>query len=272
MAYWKDIWVFPNSIEYEYKFAGNYGAKGEKRAERKKATPEQIKKQNQTNKEKRMRRVIKANFLSEDYWMTLKYPEGTRKKIEEVKKEFKKFLDDMRKAYKKRSELFKFIYRMEIGKHGGIHIHILLNRIDGKPHTDLLAKKLWPHGSINYETLYEFGGYKKLANYIVKPPDEEECEQLSLFDEEDQKQFIRYSCSRNLVRPEPDRKVYRRWTVKRLIEEGPKPTPGYYIDKDSIVTGVNKYTGMSYLQYTECLIDEISTRDEYRKLIEKGGG
>jgi hypothetical protein len=127
MAYWLDTWTFPNSIEYEYKFAGNYGAKGEKRAERKKATPEQIKKQNQLNKEKRMRRVIKANFLSEDYWMTLKYPEGTRKKVEEVKKELKKFLDDMRKAYKKRSEIFKFIYRMEIGKHGGIHIHVLMN-------------------------------------------------------------------------------------------------------------------------------------------------
>lgn len=272
MAYWLDTWSFTNSIEYEYKFAGAYGAKGEKRADKKKATPEQIKKQNQLNKEKRMRRVIKANFLSEDYWMTLKYPEGTRKKVEEVKKELKKFIDDMRKAYKKRSEIFKFIYRMEVGKLGGVHIHILCNRIDGKPHVDLMAKKLWPHGSINYETLYQFGGYKKLANYIVKPIDEEEYEQFSLFEKEEQKQFLRYSCSRNLIRPEPERKVYRRWTVKRLIEEGPKPTPGYYIDPESVVSGVNKYTGMSYLQYIEYRINEISTRDEYRKLREKGDG
>ncbi|RDY30316.1 hypothetical protein [Lachnotalea glycerini] len=272
MAYWKDTWSFPNSIEYEYKFAGNYGAKGEKRGERKKATPEQIKKQNQLNKEKRMRRVIKANFLSEDYWITLKYPEGTRKKVEEVKKELKKFLDDMRKAYKKRSEIFKFIYRMEIGEFGGIHIHILLNRIQGKPHTDLLIKELWPHGTINYQTLYEYGGYKKLANYIVKPPDEEVYEQLSLFEEEEQKQFIRYSSSRNLIRPEPERKVYRRWTVKQLIEDGPKPIKGFYIDKDSIIVGVNKYTGMSYLQYTECRINEIKDREEYEKLKQEGVG
>ena len=40
-----------------------------------------------------------------------------------------------------------------------------------------------------------------------------------------------------------------------MIEDGPKPTPGDYIDKSSIVSGVNKYTGMSYLYYTEIKID-----------------
>lgn len=270
MAYWKDTWVFPNSIEYEYKFAGNYGAKGEKREKRKKATPEQIKKQNQLNKENYIRRVIKANFLSEDYWMTLKYPEGVRKKIKEVEKDLSKFLANMRQAYKKACEMFKWIYRMEIGKRGGIHIHILLNRINGETDTDLIVKKYWNHGSVNYQTLYESGGYKKLANYIVKPPDEECYEQLSFFEKEDQKKLIKYSSSRNLIRPEPERKTYRRWTVKKLIEEGPVPTKGFYIDKESIVVGVNKFTGMSYLKYTECRIDEIKSRRQYEK--SKGEG
>ena len=53
MAYRKDVWHFPGSNEYEYKFIGNYGAKGEKRHKRQKATQEQIRKQNQRNKEKR---------------------------------------------------------------------------------------------------------------------------------------------------------------------------------------------------------------------------
>ena len=48
--YNRDRWIFSNSIETEYKFAGKYGAKGEKRAKRKKATPEQMAKQNQINK------------------------------------------------------------------------------------------------------------------------------------------------------------------------------------------------------------------------------
>lgn len=260
MAYWKDVWRFPNSIEYEYKYAGKYGARGEKREKRKKATPEQIKKQNQANREKRMRRLIKANFVPDDLWTTLKYPEGTRKGVDAVKKDLRQFLADMRKEYKKRGEIFKFVYRMEIGQQGGIHIHILVNRARGKPDTDILIQSLWSHGRANYESIYEQGGYQKLANYIVKPPDEEMEGQLSLFPEQARKELVKYSSSRNLIRPEPERTVYRRWTVKSLIEQGPKPTPGYYIDKNSIRSGVNRYTGMSYFHYTECRIEEINSR------------
>ena len=257
MAYWQDTWEFSNSIEYEYKFAGNYGAKGEKRNVRKKATPEQIQKQNQLNREKKMRRLIKANFLPDDLWETLKYPKGTRKPIVEVKKDLKDFIDSMRKAYKKRGEIFKFIYRLEIGKRGGIHIHILINRTTD---TDLLVNDIWKHGSVNHETIYEYGGYQKLANYIVKKPSEEVEKQLRLFDEKERKELISYSSSRNLIRPEPERKEYSKWTMRKIINEGPKPTPGFYIDPESIHYGTNRFTGMSYYQYTECRIKEVKSR------------
>ncbi len=261
MAFTKYTWDFLNSSEYEYKYAGNYGAKGEKRQERKKATPEQIKKQNQLNKEKWVRRLIKANFLPDDLWTTLKYPKGTKKQLKEVKKDLKAFLDKMRKSYKKRGDPFKFIYRVEIGKRGGIHIHILINRSDHKPDTDLMVQDLWEHGRVNFQSIYEYGGYQKLANYIAKKPGEEEEKQLKLFDEKERKELTSYSSSRNLIRPEPEKKVYNKWTMRKLIEEGPKPTPGYYIDPESIHCGVNRYTGMSYFQYTEYRIKEIKGRD-----------
>lgn len=63
MAYRKDVWRFPGSNEYEYKFIGNYGANGEKRHKKQKASPEQIRKQNQRNKEKRIRRLEKLLIL-----------------------------------------------------------------------------------------------------------------------------------------------------------------------------------------------------------------
>ena len=46
MAYRHDTYKYKNKkiIEHEFKYAGRYGAKGEKRAQRKKATPEQMKK------------------------------------------------------------------------------------------------------------------------------------------------------------------------------------------------------------------------------------
>lgn len=254
--FWRDQWTFANSIEYEYKFAGKYGAKGEKRAKKKKATPEQVRKQNQRNKEKKMRRLIKANFCTADYWVTLKYPKGTRKPMEEVKKDLREFLGKMRGRYKRRNQMFKFIYRIEIGERGGIHIHIIINRIDGTPETDLLIRECWCSHIVNYTTLYETGGYEELAGYIVKEPEEPQQEQLSLFDEEERKHLVKYSSSRNLVRPEPERKVYFRRTMEKIIKEGPEPTPGFWIDRDSVYTGINPYTGMSYLHYTEYRIHE----------------
>lgn len=256
MAHWLDIFRFPGSTEYEYKWAGKYGAKGEKRAKKIKATPEQIKKQNQLNREKNVRRLIKANFFPDDLWVTLKYPRGKRKSVRKVKKDFKNFIERLRYRYEKRGRLLKYIYRMEVGKRGGIHIHMIVPRIQGED-TDLLVQNSWKHGRIHFESIYEYGGYEDLAAYIVKQPDEEVMEQLSFFPEEDRSDFIRYGSSRNLVRPEPERRYRSRWTVRRLIEQGPEPSPGYYIDKNTIRTGVNRFTGMSYLYYTEVKVAPV---------------
>lgn len=252
--YRRDTWVFRDSLEHEYKYPGQYGAKGEKRAEKKKATPEVIKKQNQYNREKNMRRLIKANFMPDDLWVTLKYPKGFRTTVEDVKGHVRKFLNKLRKIYKGKEAELKFVYRMEIGKRGGIHIHLLVNRISGCD-IDKIIQQAWEHGRVWYANLDD-GGYDKLANYIVKLPDEETCKQLSLFDEEEKKQLVKYSSSRNLIRPEPESKTYTRRTVRKLVDEirtngVPEATPGYYIDRDSVVAGINRYTGLSYIRYTE---------------------
>lgn len=244
--YTSDTWYFNRqgteellSIEHEYKWMGKYGRKGEKREKRKKPTPEQVKKQNQTNKENRVRRLMKANWGENDYWLTLKYPAGTKLKIEEVKKHMRKFLEKTRNAYKRKGEMLKFIYRVEIGKRGSPHVHILMNRI---PDADMIIKNTWEYGGVYFAMAYEEGGFRKLAEYVVKQPDEE-------MDPENE--TMAYSSSRNLIRPEPEKKKYYRWTVEKMIRNGPKPTPGFYIVPDSIVSGVNKYTGMSYLKYEE---------------------
>lgn len=258
--YWRDKWDFTESIEYEYKFAGNYGAKGEKRQKKKKATREQVRKQNQLNREKKMRRLIKANFGRGDIWACLKYPKGTRKPVEEVEKDLSRFIRNMRRAYKRRKEAFRYVYRMEIGKQGGIHIHILVNRISVQPGTDMLIQKYWQQGRASYENIYSSGGYRALAEYIVKQPDSETMEQMALFDLKDRKKLIKYSSSRNLIRPEPERSRHRRRTLRKLIGmilrgDGPEPSPGYYIDRSSVYMGVNPFTGYSYLQYTEHRIE-----------------
>lgn len=260
MSFKRDKWSFPDSNEYEIKYVGNYGARGEKRAPKRKPSPEQIKRQNQYNREKNVRRLIKPNFEPGDIWATLKYPAGTLKDVSEVRKDVRNFLRKLRRVYKKREQSCKYIYRLDISKRGGVHIHILVNRLRGTPNTDVVLQEAWIHGRVYYTNIYEQGGYQALAEYITKQPDKEIEGQLSLFPEDDRKDFITYSTSRNLIRPVPERKEYKRRTVRKLIEDGPIPTPGYYIDKNSITSGVNPYTGMSYYYYIEVrCVDFIST-------------
>ena len=263
MAYIECDYVSPNYIEREFYFAGNYGAKGEKRSEREKITPLQVAKNNQWNRVKRLRRTLQLNFYPGDYWITVKYKAGTRKDIKEVKADVKKFLDGLRKKYKARGQPLMFVYRIEIGKRGGLHCHMVINRI---PDGDLLMRDAWKKstedaGSIDYTTIEETGGFGGLAEYICKQSEEEIQGQMQFnILEEDKKKLIAISSSRNLKRPQPIRKRYHHWTLKRILtgELDIKPTEGFYIDKDSVRKGVNKFTGLSYLYYTEVRIKQVT--------------
>lgn len=274
MAYEQKVYRLGESIETEYSFMGNYGARGEKRAPRKKATPEQMARQNQWNRQKTVRRLIKANFRPFDLWCTLKYPAGTRKPLEEVKKDLSSALGKLRRAYKKAGFQFKFIYRIELGEQGGIHIHMLANRLYGcDMDTDMLVQKAWGAGCVFFENIYDRGGYDALAAYIVKQPKTGEMEgQLSLFPEDEKKKLLAFSTSRNLVRPQPERKKYSHWTMRRILDGELKPAPGFYIDRGSIIRGVNPFTGMSYLHYTEYRLGTDRGMPCRGKDMDTGGG
>ena len=256
MAYCIDTYECGDVIEHEYKYMGKYGAKGEKRAPRKKATPEQMERQNHANKIKRVKREILLNFHPWDLWLTLKYKRGTRKYTKEVLADVKEWTDKLRKIYRKAGEKLKWIRRIEIGKYGGIHVHILINRPRTIKDIDLLCKELWGRAGINFQSLREEGGYEQLAAYLCKKGDDETEGQLSFLPDEDRKRCISYSTSRNLIRPEDvrERKKYSHWTMRKIISDGPKPRDGYYIDKNSIRTGINPFTGMSYYYYSEVRI------------------
>ena len=254
MAYITDEYHFPNSIEVEHKWAGRYGAKGEKRSPKEKATPEQVKKQNQWNREKTYRRKVKQNFKKGDYWNTLTYPGGTRKTLKEVQKDMSDLLRTMRREYKKLEVPFKWIYRIEIGSQGGIHVHMICNEVRGQP-IDLIMQDRWheiTNGFINFKR-YEGDeeAANKIGNYISKELTEQQsnkCKELGLTP----KDFTKISCSRNLEKPVHVRKKYSHWTMRKIVDaQMPQARPGYYIDKQSVYFGVNPFTGLSYCYYTE---------------------
>ena len=255
MAYIEDRFYFPNSIEVEIKWAGNYGAKGEKRAPKEKPTPEQIEKQNQWRKERDVRRLIKANFKRGDYWITFVYPQQTRKEIGEVQKDISKLQEKLRYRYKVWwNTPYKWINRIEIGSCGGIHCHMLVNAVEGAD-LDLEIQTLWNNitgGRAHFERfMANEDSSIKVANYLVKPLTDQQKKRLEDMDL-DPAELTKYSSSRNLKRPKPVRKYYRRKTLRKIVETGePIETKGYKIDKNSIIFGVNRFTGLSYLYYTE---------------------
>ena len=253
---------YPSVILHEYYFKGNYGAKGEKRQPRRNFTPEQIKEHNRRHKAKTVQLLILENFKEGDYYTTLTYLRGTRKPISEVNRDFKLFINALRRAYKKRGEELKFIYRLEIGSKGAPHIHIIVNRIQD---TDVLIVEKWKYGhSHNMLLNSEDPTFRQLAEYITKPPQEEAIEILkSVGDSEDLTKLVRYSCSRNLKRPTPEVKTYRNRKMNKIFNNDLQPTPGYYIDKDeqTLRRGVNPYTGWSYLTYTEIRLTKGFTAD-----------
>lgn len=235
--YMRNEWQYRKGelVEIEHYYPGNYGAPGMPRAEKKKKTPEQIKKQNERNRIKFLQRLIIANFTKGDLHLVLTYGSRDKPGYEQAKKDLRKFINRMRTAYKKAGFRFKYIAVTEYGKKGhALHHHLVIqdiatDRID----TIRLARKLWELGHAGWTDLYEDGEYKKLAEYIVKRETKQEGEWSS------------YTRSRNMVIPKPKRKkLYRR----RWLPE-PKPWKGYEIIKDSIINGENRFTGYPYQKY-----------------------
>lgn len=259
MGYFSEIYKSVNVIERGFRYKGKYGSRSDVRGKRKKATSEQMARQNQQNRIKRIRLYLQANFYQNDLYITLKYPKGTRKSREEFLKDIEYFQRSLRREYKKRGEELKWIRRLEIGRRGGMHAHYVINRIYG---VELLTYKCWKFGSSHFTYLSEEGGMAALAEYFAKELPSE-TEQIKFIDE-DVKQFVRYSRSRNLVEPEKEEKSYKRRTMRKILEELRNGTrqaeEGFYIDKTSIRIGINLYTGYSYCYWRELRINPVERK------------
>lgn len=265
MAYRKKTYNCKNSNEIEICFKGKFGKKGEKRAPKIKPTAEAVKLNNQKRKSTEVRRLLKVNFKENDYWLTLKYAAGYQPEVDRIKKDMTFLLRKLRKMYREYESELKYIIRIEISSRGVPHAHMVLNDISGCK-VDTVVKKIWSsiqgNAGIYFTHLYEKGGFNQLADYITKEPKEGEMKQLSLFDIQTRKCFVKYSRSRNLKKPDVDVKEYTRRTVEKYITESIRVSDGYYLDKDSVVYGINPYTGMTYLHYTEVKLKDGKKQEQ----------
>ena len=207
------------------------------RKKKRKRTPEEIQRQNETNKWKKLQRIILANFKEGDWHLILKYRKEERpEEYARAKKQREKFLRDVRKAFKEAGVVFKWIAITERGKKEQVlHHHMIIQDIaTAELNTVQLVKKFWKYGHVQFVSLYEDGEYEKLAQYIVKAETKEE------------KKWASYSRSRNMVVPEAKREV--KYCKKWRLE--PQAPEGWYVVKESVVNGINPFNERPYQYYT----------------------
>lgn len=236
--YTKKTYYLKHTIQIEKGHTTRRGSH-ESRKKRGSPTPEQVKKYNETQSARRLNRKICANFDPGDFHVVLTYQTELRLPENEARKELRKFLNNLKRDYKKIGQELKYIITTE-WRHTAIHHHIIINNVDK---TTELVRKRWTRGRPRFTPLDDTGDYIKLAEYFVK---ETSKERIGGKDKGKQS----YSCSRNLIIPEPKiEKIY----AKDFIDE-PKPIKGYYVIKDSVVNGISPF-GYKYQYYTMTRID-----------------
>jgi len=239
MPYTKKTYDCGDVIEVEKVFSGRYG-KRIPHAEKKKPTPEDVKKVNERKAQAKLRRKLNYNFKFGDLHATLTYRKDERPTQQEAAGLLNKLLNKLRKEYKKAGAELKYIKVTEY-KNKAIHHHLIIN---DKGDTGKLIRKFWQQGNAYFSLFDDTGQYEKLAAYLIK-------ETNKTFKEKNNPNRLRWSCSRNLVDPEPKVEIIQ---ASRWIDV-PRPPKGYYVE--SWRSGISEVTGYKYQYYTLRRIKEI---------------
>ncbi len=255
MPYFKTTIRAGKTIEVHKGYVKRHGVSI--RGDRKKATPEEMEKVNEINARRKLRIKINANFKTGDAFVTLTYRKEERPTKEEAKERIKDLLKDLRKIYKKNGSELKYINVTEY-ENKSIHHHLIINDLKNGNIAKVI-NSLWNYGRPNYKYLDSSGQYKDLADYLIK----ETSKTYKKNKEEGKGHKQRYSCSRNLVMPEPKTEVVK---ANKWAEE-PKAIKGYYVDKDTIFNGIDPFTGRKYQRYT---LIEIG-KENYNPFLEDAG-
>ena len=246
--YIKKTYQFKNSIEVEKMYSARFGKKGMKHNAKTNPSPEAMKKHNRKKCADNLRRLIKLNFQS-GWHMTLTYRKDDRPDRALAKRYVNNFLRRMKYWLSKEGVELKYILVTEY-ENKAIHHHIIIN---DSPNLIKLVGKQWPHGQANFTLLYVDDDVATLAEYLIKETDK------TFREDPDCK--LRYTCSRNLEKPEPRVEIIK----ANEFRKEPKIPKGYILEADSLVNGVSSATGYEYQSYRLTKIPEKGKRNERQK-------
>ena len=215
----------------EKHYPGRYGAPGMKRRKKQLPTPEQMERENERRKARKVQMLILRNFQEGDWHLTLSYkPENRPEDMPAAKKRLQKFLRDLRKIYRKEGKDLKYIAVTERGERGACHHHLILEDIPG---TKQAVIDCWKDGGRYFVPLYEDGEYEKLGDYIAKKQTKEQ--------KKGQRSFSR---SKNLILPKPKIEKIQA-VIWRSVPIAPK---GWCVL--NVENGINPFNNQPYQRYT----------------------
>lgn len=248
MPYVEVITEAGRTVEVERYYTARYGIRGQPRREKIKPTAEEQKRINDKQAEKKLRRLINANFGEGDFHIVLSYARARgdpHRTAGKMKEDIAKFLRELRKQYRIQGMELKYIHVAEVGERGARHHHLVVNKSDIG-----LIQKCWPHGRIHVNPLDATGNYAQLAAYLIKYTSK-------TIGTEQKLQGKRWNASKNLIHPIPAVKVIteRAW-YRTQARIPPKYRGRYYIDQDSIDIGVHspEYSGFGYFRFTMVML------------------
>ena len=233
MPYIEEVCLAGKILEVSKYYSIKAHKKGEKRAKRENGTPEAMKRINQRQAAKKLRRLMNNNFVDGDFLVRLDFHKQQPSNSEEMQSMMSKAIRKMKAAYKKAGLEMKYIYVKEVGPKGSRHVHMCCNKCE----PDLL-RKCWPYGSVHLDLMYSDGQYTKIADYFIKYAAKTEDTEGTLIGK-------RWYASRNLIQPVVTKRIIKADRFRKKF----KKRKGYWLIQDSIRYGISEFTGYEYLSY-----------------------
>lgn len=208
-----------------------YGAPGKKRNKRMSVTSEYNMKYNNKLRAENLQLRILLNFEN-GYHIILKYNKEERpESYKEADDNLKRFLDRIRRKYKKANKSFKYIAITERGKRReALHHHMITECV---PEIIEDIADMWgKHFEII--KMYDEGNYKDLAEYFVKLETKEEST----------KGKARYHISRNLKKP-----LEKISLQIGTFKTDPVIPEGFILVPETLLNGHNEQFGIKHQKY-----------------------
>lgn len=236
--YIKKTFICGKVIEVEKVYSSKYKSKKVVRSPKMARTAEVVRVINERNAEKKLRRIVNANFSHTSLHMVLTYrPECRPASAEEARKDLANFWKALKRACKKAGTELKYVAVGEHSKRGVIHFHCVIDC--GLALGEI--QDCWKKGVARATPLRRDGDYSKLASYLLKESKE------TFNDPERSIHKKRWCASKNLIKPVPHIQIVKADSWR----EAPTAPKGYYVLKDSVNSGISEW-GYPYQNY-RCL-------------------